>query len=238
MKLPSIFISAMTVLYCLMPLYGQGKEIVWSDQEKPIHDEIRKLRSLPDDARTKTTRDLALQIQALPTGPNRLNLALALAMLSTEGDFGHDTLQEVASTLATSIGPAPPEGEDPYLELASLVRYEHLNVTLDSPQFSAAISKLEAEDRNRQSANFALTDLNGQSWTLKDLKGKVVLLNFWATWCPPCRKEMPDLETLYRRFQSEGLVFSVSTTRTPVRCGHSSSSRESAIRSCSIQAAK
>src|SRR5205823_8179945 len=91
------------------------------------------------------------------------------------------------------------------LELASLVRYEHLNVTLDSPQFSAAISKLEAEDRNRQSANFALTDLNGQSWTLKDLKGKVVLLNFWATWCPPCRKEMPDLETLYRRFQSEGL---------------------------------
>ena len=189
-----------------MPLYGQGKEIVWSDQEKPIHDEIRKLRSLPDDARTNTTRDLALQIQALPTGPNRLNLALALAMLSTEGDFGHDTLQEVASTLAKSIGPAPPAGEDPYLELASLVRYEHVDVTLDSPQFSAAMSKLEAEDRNRQSANFALTDLTGKSWTLKDLKGKVVLLNFWATWCPPCRKEMPDLETLYRRFESEGLV--------------------------------
>ena len=105
----------MTVLYCLMPLYGQGKEIVWSDQEKPIHDEIRKLRSLPDDARTNTTRDLALQIQALPTGPNRLNLALALAMLSTEGDFGHDTLQEVPALLRRLSVRRLPKGRIPIL---------------------------------------------------------------------------------------------------------------------------
>ena len=41
---------------------------------------------------------------------------------------------------------------------------------------------------------------------LKSLPGKVVLVNFWATWCPPCRKEMPDLDALYRRFKDQGFV--------------------------------
>ena len=81
-----------------------------------------------------------------------------------------------------------------------------MNALLDSPKFSAAMSKLEEQDRNREKANFTLTDLSGKNWTLKDLRGKVVLLNFWATWCPPCRKEMPDLEALYRRFEPQGLV--------------------------------
>lgn len=51
-----------------------------------------------------------------------------------------------------------------------------------------------------------LTDLDGKQATLGDYRGKVVLVNFWATWCPPCRKEIPDLETLYNRFKGQGLV--------------------------------
>jgi thiol-disulfide isomerase/thioredoxin len=42
---------------------------------------------------------------------------------------------------------------------------------------------------------------------LSDLKGSVVFLNFWATWCPPCREEMPSMETLYRRLGKAGLEF-------------------------------
>jgi peroxiredoxin len=68
------------------------------------------------------------------------------------------------------------------------------------------MARLEDDDRVRQSADFTLSDMAGKNWTLKDLRGSVVLVNFWATWCPPCRKEMPDLDALYRRFAPKGLV--------------------------------
>jgi len=51
--------------------------------------------------------------------------------------------------------------------------------------------------------DFNLVDLNGTDVTLNAMRGKVVLLNFWATWCPACRSEMPSLENLYRDFRSD-----------------------------------
>ena len=50
-----------------------------------------------------------------------------------------------------------------------------------------------------------LTTPTGAPVTLKQFRGRVVLLNFWATWCPPCVKEMPSMEALYRKFKAEGL---------------------------------
>lgn len=186
-------------------------QVVWTEQEKPILEKIRSLRKLPDDQRARTTKELALQIRQLEPGMNKLRLAVGLAHLSTEGDFGQDTLQEVATTLAVALKehplPATPKGPpEPYVELASLVRYEHVTATLDDPQYAAAVKELDAEDVRHQEANFTLTDMSGKSWTLHDLRGKVVLVNFWATWCPPCRSEMPDLEALYKEFKNKGFV--------------------------------
>jgi len=54
--------------------------------------------------------------------------------------------------------------------------------------------------------DFKLKDLNGEELSLSDLKGKKVFLNFWATWCPPCKAEMPEIEKLYEETKDSDLV--------------------------------
>ena len=57
-----------------------------------------------------------------------------------------------------------------------------------------------------KAADFKLKDLEGKELSLSDLKGKKVFLNFWATWCPPCRAEMPEIEKLYQETKDSNLV--------------------------------
>ena len=54
--------------------------------------------------------------------------------------------------------------------------------------------------------DFTLRDLQGRQYRLSELRGRVVFLNLWATWCPPCRMEMPSMEALYRRLQNRDFV--------------------------------
>lgn len=53
--------------------------------------------------------------------------------------------------------------------------------------------------------DYSAMDLDGAPVALSDLEGQVVLLNIWATWCPPCREEMPSMQRLYERLGPEGL---------------------------------
>jgi len=54
--------------------------------------------------------------------------------------------------------------------------------------------------------DFTLQDLDGNSHTLSDFRGQPVIINFWATWCAPCRIEMPELQAAFERYQDDGLV--------------------------------
>jgi len=54
--------------------------------------------------------------------------------------------------------------------------------------------------------DFSLSTLSGEEYTLSELMGGPVLVNIWATWCPPCRAEMPALEQVYQDYQSEGFI--------------------------------
>lgn len=57
-----------------------------------------------------------------------------------------------------------------------------------------------------EARDFTLTDINNERISLKNYRGKIVMLNFWATWCTPCRQEMPSMEKLYRQFKDRGFV--------------------------------
>jgi peroxiredoxin len=75
-----------------------------------------------------------------------------------------------------------------------------------SPEAARALRDANIQiDDNQNTINFTLPLLAGGSATLSSYRGKVVILNFWATWCPPCRTEMPSMETLYQRFSAQGL---------------------------------
>ncbi len=68
--------------------------------------------------------------------------------------------------------------------------------------------------------DFKLKTLDGKEVSLSDYRGKVVLINFWATWCPPCREEMPLFKRVYERYKNKGfeiLAVSTDTSVDPVK---------------------
>lgn len=71
-------------------------------------------------------------------------------------------------------------------------------------EIEAEIQKLKQGSPGSLAANFTTTDINGKSLSLSDYKGKYVLLDFWASWCVPCRKGNPHLKELYTKYKDKG----------------------------------
>ena len=185
--------------------------------EASITKELQGLRALPTEQRPAASLKAAKEIETLPAGLPKVKLAYGLSGLTTEVDAGVPVFTAVAQTLAEALqqNPLPPKTPDgpvpaPYVELAKLIRYMHAEATLDSPLLAKAFATLDANDADVAKADFTLRDLKGKPVTLSSLKGKVVLVNFWATWCPPCRKEMPDLDVIYTHYKDQLVILAIS----------------------------
>jgi peroxiredoxin len=175
-----------------------------SSAEGVILERMRHIRDLSDAERSKTVIELARAIQALPAGP-KLSWSMNLANLATEGDQGKEAMDAVAAVLGQGIHEGPARAQE-YIELAELARYEHARAPFTDPSLDTADAVLALRERVHQEADFTLTGMDGKTYSPASMRGKTVLLNFWATWCPPCRKEMPDMQALYQRFEKKGLV--------------------------------
>lgn len=90
------------------------------------------------------------------------------------------------------------------------------------PAGESYIKKLRIEKPEKPilAPDFVLEDLSGRRVSLKDFRDKAVFLNFWATWCAPCRQEMPTMEKLHRQLKDQGLevvAVNIRETRREVR---------------------
>lgn len=84
-------------------------------------------------------------------------------------------------------------------------------VDLSSAASSQTVESVPSSPSSKSAENaapdFTVQDANGKSVSLSDFKGKPIVLNFWASWCPPCKAEMPDYEKMYQQYNSKGIVF-------------------------------
>ncbi|MCP3025975.1 TlpA disulfide reductase family protein [Halobacillus sp. A5] len=94
-------------------------------------------------------------------------------------------------------------------------KLQEYDTTGDGEQEGTAISPPNAPEglkTGEQAPDFELETLEGDEVNLSELKGEKVFLNFWATWCPPCKEEMPEMEKFHQEFGDEVTVLAVNAT--------------------------
>lgn len=87
-----------------------------------------------------------------------------------------------------------------------ILLYSYIIIGLLFFSNSAVAENSTKQNLNLPAPDFTLKSNKGENIRLEELAGKVILINFWASWCGPCREELPELELLYQKYKSRGLV--------------------------------
>jgi peroxiredoxin len=112
------------------------------------------------------------------------------------------------------------------LQLILLLGIGHALVTTLGAQLweradKAAAASTVGLKEGQLAPDFELTDVSGQRRKLSELRGQTVVVNFWATWCPPCRAEMPELQAFYMRYKDQGVtMLAVNAANTETSEGY------------------
>ncbi|WP_129729652.1 redoxin domain-containing protein [Ectobacillus funiculus] len=88
---------------------------------------------------------------------------------------------------------------------------EEKQEVVQQPQVEEALAN-QGLEIGKEAPDFELHALDGSKVKLSDLKGKKVILNFWATWCPPCRQEVPEMQTFYEKHKEDVVILAVNAT--------------------------
>ena len=134
-------------------------------------------------------------------------LMIIMGLLMFTGKMNSVTgyLSTVKSPFTQETQTAEEETKSPVSETTSDSGKETSAASETSTEEESGASETETEENKLLPAvDFTLTDQFGNTHSLSDYKGKTIFLNFWATWCPPCRAEMPDIQKVYETYDAEG----------------------------------
>jgi peroxiredoxin len=192
--------------------------------ESSVTGEIKSLSTVTAANRPAATLKILNEIHSFPDGMQKVWLAFGLTRLIGEDDVNQQVLRAIAQTFASALKDLPTKPDAPergllYMYLATFIHYQHVQFNVSDAELAKALAVLAANDADVARADFTLRDLQGREVTLSKLRGNVVLVTFWATWCVPCRQEMPDLDALYQRLHSKGLIVLSLTSDPPSKVG-------------------